>query len=216
MSKENITDEEKVEMKNISLQLDELYLDLAKGAFIRSRAKWLEEGEKNSSYFFALEKRNGQRKALTSLNINGTKSNDPMLITEFVADFYKGLYSSQFHPSNCSMFIEKISKYIAIINDTYKAVCDSNITVAEIGKALHSMKKGRAPGIDGLSVEFYVHFWEYIQDPLICMYKECVEQKEMTTTMKQGIISLIPKPGKDAHCIDNWRPISLLTIDYKI
>ena len=38
----------------------------------------------------------------------------------------------------------------------------------------------------------------------------------MTTTMKQGIISLIPKPGKDAHCIDNWRPISLLTIDYKI
>ena len=80
MSKENITDEEKVEIKNISLQLDELYLDLAKGAFIRSRAKWLEEGEKNSSYFFALEKRNGQRKALTSLNINGTKSNDPMQI----------------------------------------------------------------------------------------------------------------------------------------
>ena len=102
-----------------------------------------------------------------------------------------------------------------MINDTYKAVCDSNITVAEIGKALHSTKKGRAPGIDGLSVEFYVHFWEYIQDPLICMYKECVEQKEMTNT-RQGIISLFPKPGKDAHCIDNWRPISLLTIDYKI
>lgn len=48
------------------------------------------------------------------------------------------------------------------------------------------------------------------------MYKECLEQKEMTTTMKQGIISLIPKPGKDAQFVDNWRPISLLTIDYKI
>ena len=34
--------------------------------------------------------------------------------------------------------------------------------------------------------------------------------------MTQGIISFIPKPGKDAQCIDNWRPISLLTIDYKI
>ena len=48
------------------------------------------------------------------------------------------------------------------------------------------------------------------------MYKECVEQKEMTTTMRQGIISLIPKPGKGVQCIDNWRPISLLMVDYKI
>ena len=48
------------------------------------------------------------------------------------------------------------------------------------------------------------------------MYKECVKQKEMTTTKKQGMISLIPKPNKDAQCIDNWRPISLLTIYSKI
>ena len=38
----------------------------------------------------------------------------------------------------------------------------------------------------------------------------------MTVTMKQGIISLIPKPDKDPLLIDNWRPITLLTIDYKI
>ena len=48
------------------------------------------------------------------------------------------------------------------------------------------------------------------------MYEECISQKEMSTTMKQGIISLIPKPDKDNLLIDNWRPITLLTIDYKI
>ena len=48
------------------------------------------------------------------------------------------------------------------------------------------------------------------------MYEECISQKEMSTTMKQGIISLIPKPDKDILLIDNWRPITLLTIDYKI
>ena len=48
------------------------------------------------------------------------------------------------------------------------------------------------------------------------MYEECISQKEMSTTMKQGIISLIPKPDKDHLLIDNWRPITLLTIDYKI
>ncbi len=35
-------------------------------------------------------------------------------------------------------------------------------------------------------------------------------------TMKQGIISLIPKANKDILSIDNWRPITLLTVDYKV
>lgn len=48
------------------------------------------------------------------------------------------------------------------------------------------------------------------------MYNECVVQREMTSTMKQGIISLIAKPEKDSLLIDNCRPITLLTVNYKI
>ncbi len=48
------------------------------------------------------------------------------------------------------------------------------------------------------------------------MYKECIIQREMTVTMKQGIIYLIPKANKDILSIDNWRPITLLTVDYKV
>ena len=33
---------------------------------------------------------------------------------------------------------------------------------------------------------------------------------------KQGIISLIHKPGKNLETLSNWRPISLLNNDYKI
>lgn len=98
-TKINTSEEEKVEIKDISLKLDGLYSDLAKGAFIRSRAKWLEEGEKNSGYFFALEKRIGQRKTLTSLNIGGNTCNGPVLISKFVAAFYSELYSSRFDVS---------------------------------------------------------------------------------------------------------------------
>lgn len=46
--------------------------------------------------------------------------------------------------------------------------------------------------------------------------KECIDQGELTTTMKQGLIVLIQKPNKDIFNLDNWRPISLLNIDYKI
>lgn len=38
----------------------------------------------------------------------------------------------------------------------------------------------------------------------------------MSTTMKQGFITLIPKPKKDHILIENWRLITLLNCDYKI
>jgi len=34
--------------------------------------------------------------------------------------------------------------------------------------------------------------------------------------MKQGLITLIPKPNKDTFSLDNWRPLTLLNSDYKI
>ncbi len=58
--------------KLLSLQakLDCMYLMKAQGAFVRSRAKWMEEGEKNTAYFCRLEKRRQQSNAIHSLIIN--------------------------------------------------------------------------------------------------------------------------------------------------
>lgn len=215
LAKENILDEE-LELKNIQLQLDQIYLDMVKGAFIRSRAKWLEEGERNTIHFFALEKRNFRRKSLTTLNIDRAPSKDPKLISDFVTAFYGKLYESKFNPNDCANFLEKIHTNVPSIDEELKSLCDSDLSASEIKNALISMKKGKSPGVNGLSVEFYVHFWELIQNTLLYMYKECISQNEMAATMKQGIISLIPKPDKDPLLIDSWHPITLLTVDYKI
>ena len=43
----------------LQLQQDQIYKDIVRGAFVRSRRKWMEEGEKNTKYF--LEKRNAGR-----------------------------------------------------------------------------------------------------------------------------------------------------------
>ena len=78
------------------------------------------------------------------------------------------------------------------------------------------MTSGKSPGIDGLSTEFYSFFWDIIETPLMNMFKECIENNEMSTTMKQGLINLIPKPNKDPLLVENWRPITLLNTDYKL
>ena len=38
----------------------------------------------------------------------------------------------------------------------------------------------------------------------------------LSISQRRGIITLIPKPNKDATSLENLRPISLLNVDYKI
>ena len=42
------------------------------------------------------------------------------------------------------------------------------------------------------------------------------ENRELSSTQKEGIITCIPKGDKSKKYIDNWRPISLLNVSYKI
>ena len=42
-----------------------------KGAFVRSRERWMEDGEKSTKYFLGLEKRNGERKEIDCIEIKG-------------------------------------------------------------------------------------------------------------------------------------------------
>lgn len=125
LTKSTVSSEEEIELKEIQLKIDQMYRDLAKGAFIRSRAKWLEEGETNSSYFFALEKRNGRRKSLDVLDINGTHCSDTTEISNFVSSFYSALYTSKFDDCKCENFISKLMKDVPAIKDDFKTLCDS-------------------------------------------------------------------------------------------
>lgn len=63
---------------------------------------------------------------------------------------------------------------------------------------------------------FLLHFWNIIVDPSLELFKECLDRKELSTSMKPGVISLIPKPDKDFLLIENWRLIPFLNPDYTI
>lgn len=78
------------------------------------------------------------------------------------------------------------------------------------------MENNKSPGSDGLSVEFYNIFWKSIKTFYLDSINYSYQTGHLTTLQKQGIISLIPKPNKDLLHLSNWRPISLLNVDYKI
>ena len=40
--------------------------------------------------------------------------------------------------------------------------------------------------------------------------------KKLVTSQRQAVIKLLEKKDKDTRLISNWRPTSLLNVDYKI
>ena len=72
---------------------------------------------------------------------------------------------------------------VTLIKINFRDACNKELSLDEIKNALFSMKKGKSPGSDGLSVEFYVHFWDILNIPLFNMYKDCIRHNKMIPTM---------------------------------
>lgn len=128
----------------------------------------------------------------------------------------KKIYSSTFSSDNAESFFSHIKDLIPRIDDEYALLCDADITSDELDKAVDSLSVNKSPGSDGFTANFYKHFWGLLKDPFSLMLKEATENMTFPLTMKQGVITLIPKPDKDPKLLDNFRPITLLNTDYKI
>ena len=78
------------------------------------------------------------------------------------------------------------------------------------------MENIKSPGNGGLTKEFYETFWNEIKNPFMNFIIEAREKKKLSISQRQAIIKIIEKKERDKRFIKNWRPISLLNVDYKI
>ena len=102
------------------------------------------------------------------------------------------------------------------LSDDSKAELDKPISRSEILASLKELKFNKTPGYDGLPVEFYVVFFNDIIDMLLNCYLYSHDHGFMSSSQRNGIITLLPKKDKDPLYVKNHRPISLLNTDYKI
>ena len=86
----------------------------------------------------------------------------------------------------------------------------------ELKEAVKGMARNKSPGTSGFQTDFYVVFWMWLCN----MYHQAVlyafEVGKFSTSMREGLISLIPKKSVDTKFLKNWRPIVLLNTGYKI
>uniref|UniRef100_A0A8C6VAE5 Reverse transcriptase domain-containing protein n=1 Tax=Naja naja TaxID=35670 RepID=A0A8C6VAE5_NAJNA len=132
-----------------------------------------------------------------------------------IQDYYGKLYYQE------SIQEEKIKQYIQKaklpqIPKDIEIMLEENITMMELTEALKKQNTGKAPGPDGLPVEFYKTFQEVLNLQLLEVMNEVMQEKRIPKTWSEAYITLIPKEDTDLQQVKNYRPISLLNSDYKI
>lgn len=199
-------------------ELECIHESYTAGAMLRSKAQWVEQGEKNTQYFLNLEKRNYNQKCIRKITDNNTDYiTKPNEIMNKIKEYYQDLYSNK---SNENVKLEESSfleqNEVKTISEESAESLDVEIGLTDCSYALKQLPNGKSPGSDGFTVEFYKFFWKSIKTQVFDSLKYALANGELSTEQKRGIITLIPKPDKDSRNIKNWRPITLLNTDYKI
>lgn len=86
----------------------------------------------------------------------------------------------------------------------------------ELSQALKSMPNGKCPFRDGLTAEFYKMFWVKLKSLYFRAISYAIRHKLLHKSARQGIISLLPKKDRSHEFLKNWRPLTLMNVDYKI
>lgn len=195
-------------------ELAVLNSQVGKGAQVRSRIRWVEEGESSSAYFFRLEK-----KCSTDRWISALREDDGSIVSSlidlcrYLSSFYASLFTAA--PTDLSSRTSLLTNLTSTLDNDQADLCEGHLTSDECFTALQGMARRKAPRLDGLPMEFYVKFWNVLGSDLVSVLNSCFDSGCLSLSQRRGVISLSFKKGDwlDPH---NWRPITLLNVDYKL
>ncbi|CAM2106516.1 unnamed protein product [Caretta caretta] len=169
--------------------------------------------DRGSRFFYALEKTRGAKKHVTCLLAeDDTPLTEPAEMCGRAQAFYTSLFSPDLTESSaCRVLWEELPTVSASDRDRLELP----LTLAEFSEALRCMPTNKSPGMDGLTVEFYRVFWDVLGPDLVTVWAESLQNGVLPLSCRRAVLILLPKKG-DLRNLRNWRPVLLLSTDYKI
>ncbi|KAL9964006.1 hypothetical protein ACROYT_G027573 [Oculina patagonica] len=150
-----------LELQRARSRLKKITLTKTKGAILRSKVRWHEEGERNSKYFYSLEKRHHDIKTVSKLKVGeNSYIEDQFKMLEEEKNFYEVLYRSNNINDkkfkNSPFFNPEI---VTTLSEEEKVACEGLVNEEECINAFKDFSNNKTPGTDGLPAEFYRFFW---------------------------------------------------------
>ena len=130
-------------------------------------------------------------------------------------DYYKQRYANKMDN------LEEMDKFLEMhnlprLNQEEIENINRPITSIEIETVIKNLPTNKSPGPDDFTGEFYQTFREELTPILLKLFQNIKERGTLPNSFSEATITLIPKPDKDTTKKENYRPISLMSIDTKI
>ena len=178
-----------------------------------AKAKDVLLGDNNTHYFHMIANGNHRKRGIYSLENGSTKVEGHANLKSFITEFYKGLFGEP--EKNSFTLDESIITDIPQVSSQENNLLTAEFSESEIKEAIFSMKHNKAPGPDGFPAEFYQRFWETVKGDLLQMFRDLSKGDLPLFSLNFRVITLMPKV-QEANVIQQYRPICLLNVSYKI
>ena len=186
------------ELDVIKTELHDIRQEKIKGYLIRSRAEYIDKGERPTKYFCGLEKHNYISKTMQSLQKDdGTVLMEQNAILKETEQFYKNLYSSRDSELEDINLNEYVGQTMKTITDDQAKRLEGLLTLEEISCTLKNMKNGKSPGLSGFNADFFKVFLKQLGVFVL---------RSLNHGYTIGELSILK----------NWRPLTLLDTVYKL
>ncbi|KAM9980209.1 hypothetical protein ACTFIZ_006456 [Dictyostelium cf. discoideum] len=134
-------------------------------------------------------------------------------ILETARKYYERLYECK--PCNEESHNYLLQNNTRLVDPEISKKLAYKIEEHEIELSIEKLQEGKAPGIDGLIPTFYKNHKDIILPMLLELFNHFID-KGIPPDFKQGVLISIYKNKGDPNNLDNYRPITLLNVDYKI
>ena len=191
------------------------------GIIVRSRVQTVLNEDKPSKYFYLQEQikqTKGVIKEIHTVDEQGkiidifeTEEDVLKELNRHHEELYKNS-DDEIDDEIQQQYIDEIDKFLT---QEQKDKLDEDITIDEIKSAIKGSQRNKAPGPDGLTVEFYDTFQDVLGNNLVKLFNHIYTSETQPYTQKIGYIKLNFKKGIK-YLLSNWRSITLLNVDNKL
>ena len=195
-------------------KLKQLELKELEATKIKKKTRFLVEGEQSTRYFYSLEKSRQANQTIHTLTKDNLDTiSEPQDLPKETHNFYKALFTAEACDEGART--QFLNCDFPRLPEKARESCEGMITEEELNNAVKAVENNKSPGFDGLTTNFYKHFWPLLGEELTRVYNYSFNNGLLTVSQWRGIITLLFKKGYRTQ-LKNWRPVTLLNTDYKI